>query len=158
MEENKRETPSEEAYREEEPTDFGYMDTLLKAYGESMAKRKEKQALSEEKRAFVASAERRVKEICASLAARASVAEIKELSLMAKESAEQCLTLIGEDEKIEDTARDYARYPASDLLSRCVLLTNRALNVLVRGENGNDRAIRLLFSQISALYAIAAIR
>ena len=158
MEEEKRAETSEEVFAKEEKTDFGYMNDLLKAYEETLAKKKAKRELSEEKKNYVASAEKRVKEICAAVAERAPLAEVKELSLMAKESAEQCLRAIGETEDEESRTRDYANYPLPSLLARCVLLANRALNTLVRNGRGCEKEITLILSQLSALYAIAAIR
>lgn len=157
MDEEKRET-GETPFEKEEPADFGYMNELLKAYNESLRKKKAQNELSDEKKAYIASAERRVKEIASSIAARAPLAEIKELAFMAKESAEGCLNVIGEEDPSEEKPRDYANFPLPALLSRAVLLANRALNALVRNGRGNDRAISLILSQLSALYAIAAIR
>ncbi|MCR4726568.1 MAG: hypothetical protein K5753_05055 [Clostridia bacterium] len=157
MEEEKRDETSEEAFAKEEKTDFGYMNEMLKAYRESLATRKAERELSEEKKAYVGSAECRVKELCAAIAGRARIPEIKELALMAKESAERCLKEIGEAERAETGERAFGDYPLPSLLSRCVLLLNRALNALVRNGSGNEKAITLLFSQLSALYAIATI-
>lgn len=157
MEEEKRDQTSEEAFAKEEKSDFGYMNEMLKAYRESLAAKRAEKELSEEKKTFVASAERRVKQLCAAIAGRAALSEIKELAFMAKESADRFLKEIGETEDRESSAREFGDYPLPSLLSRCVLLANRALNAFVRHGKGNEKAITLLLSQLSALYAIAAI-
>ena len=158
MEEERKESMAEQNYDAEEKADFDYMNDLLKAYNETLAAKRANMGLPDEKKAYVASAERMVKEMCSVIAAGSSTAEVKELALMAKESAEQCLSAIGAEEQKEDAPYDHSRFPISALLTRCVLLSNRALNALVRSGTGNERAVMPVLSALSALYAIAAIR
>lgn len=151
------ERSAEELYGEEESSDFGYMNDLLKAYHETLAEKKAKEsALTSERKERVGESQKEIRSICKELLTRGAEAERKELVLTAKESAEECLGALSID--LEEKENRYARYATSKLLSRCVLLCNRDLNLLIRHGIKSSRLIFLILSELSAFFSIAAIK
>ena len=69
---------------------------------------------------------------------------------MIAESAEECLRLIGKKGESEETS------PAPTL-PRAVLLANRSFNLLIRHTREQSPLTSLILSELSALYALAAI-
>ncbi len=136
---------------------FAYMEELSKAYHEAFLKRVAKRTfpLQEEKRAALCSFQGEIARLADAALPALENEYKKELALMAKESAEECLRLLGKegDERVAEPKP--AALPL--LLSRAVLLANRSLNVLVRHAEADDKTAFLILSELSALYAIAAI-
>ena len=81
----------------------------------------------------------------------------KELARMVKESAEETLRALSYDDE-ETFAADPNEQPTpSALCCRAVLLCNRCLNLTVRHTACDWKLFCLLSSELSALYALAAI-
>ena len=135
-------------------SDFGYMEELSKAYEAALAKRLTRPSLPEEKRAAVASMQREISEAAERVYPSAQSEEKKELLTMLKESAHECLTLL----EAENLPSVPSRVPDAFLLSRAVILANRTLNLLVRHTKETSPLVFIILSELSALYALAAIR
>ena len=141
-----------------EENGFGYMEELSAAYAKAFRKRLagKTRVLSEEKRAAIAEMQSEISRAAGRIAILSADEEKRELARMIKESAEETLRLLESDE-IAFTA-DPTRMPSlSALLSRATLLANRCLNLLVRHAEADERIALQILSELSALYAIAAI-
>ena len=145
--------------RTKEEEGFGYMEELSKAYREAFSKRlaSKKDILSEEKRALLTSMQGEISLAGGKIALAVREEEKKELARMLKESAEECLGVLAGEEEPRFLPDPYAAKPLSFLLARATLLANRALNLLVRHGTCDDKLFRLITSELSALYAIAAL-
>ena len=134
-------------------SDFGYMEELSRAYREALAKRIVRASeLPDEKKEAIAAMQREIKEIGERVLHGEVREERRELSLMIKESAEEMLNVLG---KSEGTPAETV--PAERALARAVMLANRSLNLLVRHAKEQSQLLNLIFSELSALYALAAI-
>ena len=142
-----------------EDKDLGYMEELSKAYREAFAKRLSchGKELSEEKRNAILRMQTELSRIAGKLAIAFHAEEKKELARMIKESAEETLRVLCYDEEETFSADPITPLPPAVLLSRAVMLTNRCLNLILRHTTCDERLFQLILSEISALYAIAAI-
>lgn len=135
----------------EMPSDLGYMEELSRAYAAALKRRLERStlpSLPEEKVALLLSLQREIWSAAASLLPYCKSEERRELTLLLRESAEECITLC---------AGETPKEVGNTTLSRAVLAANRALNLLIRHRDGQDRLLYLILSELSALYALAAI-
>ena len=138
--------------------DFSYMEALSKAYEEAFAKRlKRSLRLSEEKRDLVVEMQREIDGLLGLLSRTMHSDVRKELASMIRESASEILHLISEDGTDAATANAPSNLPLTALLPRATLLANRSLNLLIRHGENTDRIVLLILSELSALYALAAI-
>lgn len=138
--------------------DFSYMEALSKAYEEAFAKRlKRSLRLSEEKRDLVVEMQREIDGLLALLSRTMHSDVRKELASMIRESSSEILHLISEDGTDAATASAPSNLPLTALLPRATLLANRSLNLLIRHGENTDRIVLLILSELSALYALAAI-
>lgn len=146
-----------EKENKESTNPFAYMEELSKAYREAFLKRlaKAQNPLSEEKCAALCSFQQEIAGLAEAAASTFDDLQKKELAAMAKESAEECLRLLGKKEEKRTTEQKAGT--VSNLLSRAVLLANRSLNLVVRHAEFDDKTAFLILSELSALYAIAAI-
>ena len=131
---------------------FGYMEELARAYRETLTKRLTGQpALEGEKRDALAAMQRELREIAKRAYKAEKREERRELSLMIAESAEECLRLLGtpNETPVGDS-------PAPTL-PRAVVIANRSLNILIRHTREGSLLTNLVLSELSALYALAAI-
>jgi len=137
---------------------FEYMEGLSRAYEEAFRKRLEGKthALEGEKRAALCRMQGEISRTAGRIAILSSENEKKELARMVKESAEEILRLL-DSEEIAFSADPTQTPPISALLSRTTLLANRCLNLIVRHRETDERLFFLITSELSALYAIAAI-
>ena len=76
---------------------------------------------------------------------------------MLKESAEETLGAIGFTEEPDFSPDPTRGMTVPALLSRATLLANRCLNLLIRHGEGETRLFYLIISELSVLYAFAAI-
>lgn len=145
--------------KQEQTESFSYMEELSKAYKEAFAKRLAGRApcLNEEKRELLIKMQLEISRAAGKLALALSSEEKKELARMIKESAEETLRALAYDEEETFFADPINPLPPSLLLSRAVLLANRSLNLLVRHTRFDETPIFLVLSELSALYALAAI-
>ena len=150
---------SDEEKRNETDHPFDYMEDLSKAYEESFAKRlrSKRDPLPEEKRDLLARMQLEVRRVASRLASVLPSEEKKELARMIEESAEETLQALRYDEKEVYPSDPFVTLPIVLALSRAVLLANRCLNLLVRHREAEERIAHLLLSELSALYALAAI-
>ena len=140
---------------QEAQNDFGYMEELSKAYEATFAKRLARPyGLEEEKRELIAAMQSEIK--CAAERAYASARseESKELLLMLRESAEECLHVLS----LEEMSKSKTNVPDGALLSHALILANRSYNLLLRHTRECSPLTMLILSELSALYALAAIR
>ena len=138
---------------------FEYMEELSKAYREAFAKRliQRQTTLPEEKRDAICKMQTELTHIVEVLS-RTMHSEIrKELAAMARESAEEFLRLLSDGKEQVRTPGSMPNLPLTAVLPRATLLANRSLNLLVRHSEPPDRMIFLILSELSALYALAAI-
>lgn len=142
-----------------EKDEFEYMEQLSKAYREAFAKRliKKQSAFPEEKRAALSKMQAEEHRLAGMIAGGLSTEESRELAEMIKESASECLALLSFDENTVLPIPDLSTPHPARLLSRAVILANRCLNLLTRHTEGEPRLIFLILSELSALYALAAI-
>ena len=138
---------------------FGYMEELSKAYKQAFAERiaGKKRLLSEEKRSAIAEMQGEISRAAGRIAVLSSENRKKELARMVKESAEETLRALDFDREPIFAADALPGPSAGVLLSRATLLANRCLNLLVRHTETEPRTIFLILSELSALYAFAAI-
>ena len=151
--------PTEQEEKTPGQNDFGYMEELSKAYAEAFAGRLagKNRSLSEEKRAAIAKMQAEISRDAGRIAVASREEEKKELARILKESAEEVLRVIGCDEE-PNFVRDPVPMPSiAALLSRATLLANRCLNLLLRHREAEARPVFLILSELSALYAFAAI-
>ena len=150
--ETERNTPAE-------TKDLGYMEELSKAYREAFAKRlsARRKELSEEARGAIMRMQADLSRIAGKLALSFRAEEKKELARMIKESAEETLRALVYDEEERFAADPADPLPPAVLFSRAVILANRCLNLILRHKECDERLFQLILSEISALYAIAAI-
>ena len=136
-----------------------YMEELSAAYREAFAKRlaKKPNELSEEKRGAIVKMQLELSRTAGKLALAFRIEEKKELARMIKESAEETLRALAYDEEETFAADPVTPEPPALLLTRAVMLGNRCLNLLVRHNECNERLFYLVSSELSALYALAAI-
>ncbi|MBQ7712353.1 MAG: hypothetical protein IJT69_00905 [Clostridia bacterium] len=135
----------------------GYMEELSKAYAEAFRKRLagNTRILPEEKRVAIAEMQRELSRTAGKLALLSPTNEKKELARMLKESAEETLSLLETEESfVADPAKAAS---LSALLTRATMLGNRCLNLLVRHTRSDERLVHLILSELSVLYAFAAI-
>ena len=131
---------------------FGYMEQLARAYREALTKRLTgRPSLSDEKKGLLAAMQREIKGIAWRVYQAEKREERRELSLMVTESAEECLRLL------EEEGGEGAEVRPAPLLARAVLLANRCLNLLIRHARETSLLTTLVMSELSALYALAAI-
>ena len=144
---------------DETPAESGndYMEELSKAYREAFRKRLASTAhsLPEEKRAALGEMQSELSRTAGKIALLSPSGEKKELACMLKESAEEILSLL--ETEISFTADPEETPPLSAMLTRATMLANRCLNLTVRHTRSNERIVHLLLSELSALYAFAAI-
>ena len=135
----------------ERADDFGYMEELSRAYREALTRRitSRESSISEEKRDLLGTIQREILYIAESTAREERGEARRELALMIRESAEECLRALSIEAKGES-----ATLPS---LSRAVLLANRALNLLIRHAREESKLTTFVLSELSALYALAAI-
>jgi len=144
---------SEEKLHEESGKEYDYMEELSKAYAAAFANRLERHPdLPEEQRDLLAKMQHEIYRLGESISNTTSRAENKELALLLRESAKECMRLFHADERTTQPMP----LPSHLWLPRAVLLANRSLNLL-RHLEGNSHAITLILSELSALYALAAI-
>ncbi len=138
---------------------FDYMEALSKAYGEAFSKRLRKTDadLSEEKRAALVKMQLDLSRSGGRLAVIFAQEEKKELSRMIKESAEESLRYLRYDEEEVFETDPFASLPPAAILSHAVLLANRSLNLLIRHTLSDEKPVRLVLSELSAIYALAAL-
>ncbi|HCU56184.1 MAG TPA: hypothetical protein DIC18_02480 [Clostridiales bacterium] len=138
---------------------FAYMEELSKAYTAAFAKRIKNSAcpLSEEKKQLLLELQSEIARIATKVTASCRTEEQKELSSMIKESAEEAIGYIWEKQP-ERPEEETPFLPAALLLSRAVILANRSLNLLIRHTMYDEKLFALFLSELSALYALAAIR
>ena len=150
---------NEDPKKTNEEEDFGYMVELSKAYQEAFSKRiaGKKNPLSEEKRALLATMQGELSRTGGKVALALREEEKKELARMLKESAEEFLRALAWEEEPDFTPDPYVLKPLPFLLARATLLANRSLNLLIRHGECDDKLFRLVTSELSALYAIAAL-
>ena len=140
---------AEEEKSREGSEDLGYMEELSRAYEAAFRKRIARSIpLSEEKRALLLSQQADLYRTAEALSRSFHSTERKEISLFLKESAEECISLLKGEFPV----------PLAPPLSlpQAVLSANRSLNLLVRHREGSDRAVSLVLSELSALYALAS--
>jgi len=147
--------------REEKTTEesgFDYMEGLSKAYEAAFQKRLRgrERTLSDEKSAAIGTMQGEISRTAGRIAVLSADDAKKELARMIKESAEEILRLLDKQE-VDFSADPTDSPPISALLSRATLLANRCLNLLVRHGEADERLFYLTMSELSALYAIAAI-
>lgn len=137
---------------------FGYMEQLSKAYKEAFAKRiaRKDAIVPEEKRDAIINMQEEIAACAAEIGAAVPPVK-KEFVAMIKESAEEVLHLLSKGEKTLLTQEKAASRPLSYLLTQCVILANRSLNLLTRHTENADRIVFVILSELSALYALAAI-
>ena len=143
-----------------QPTDpLAYMEELSVAYQRAFAERlaKSRCPLSEEKRAAILEMQLELSRAAGKLALAFGEESKKELARMIKESAEETLRALSYDEEEAFAADPLAPPSPSALLCRAVLLGNRCLNLLVRHAACDMKLFCLISSELSALYALAAI-
>ena len=137
---------------------FGYMEELSEAYREAFAKRLAKsKPLADEKRDFVIKAQLDLSRTAGKLAVAFTRQEKKELARMMKESAEEILRVLAYDEEEIFAVGPLVDPPVELLLSRAVLLANRSLNACVRHAECDLKLFSLITSELSAIYALAAL-
>ena len=138
---------------------FEYMEELSKAYREAFAKRiaEHKPELSEEKRNALTAMQWELARGAALLRRAFPTSEKQELAAMLKESAEECLRLLGYTESEVFSAADLTSLPLAAILTRAVMLANRSLNFAVRHAGASSQLQILILSELSVLYALAAI-
>ena len=136
-------------------SDFGYMDELSRAYEAAFAKRLKKNELSNEKRELLFKMQTELISVAEEVREKEGSEERKELALMLFESARECARLYGEESAGINEKKEGV--PRAVLLARAVLLCNRSLNLLLRHEDGKEKGVLLILSELSALYALAAI-
>lgn len=149
----------EDRLPEKDSKALDYMEELSVAYQRAFAERlaKSRCPLSEEKRVLMIKMQREVSRNAGKLALIHSDESKKELARMIKESAEETLRALSCDEE-EVFAADPEKQPTpSDLCCRAVLLCNRCLNLTVRHCACDQKLFCLISSELSALYALAAI-
>ena len=138
----------------EEPNDFGYMEELSKAYESALAKRLTRPyGLNEEKREIIAAMQSEIKYAAERTYPASGSEERKELLLMLRESAEECLHALSAEEKVPSKQS----VPDAALLSHALMLANRSYNLLLRHTKECSPLSMLVLSELSALYALAAI-
>ena len=136
---------------------FEYMEALSKAYEEAFAKRLKKPSrLPEEKRDLIVKMQWEIDGLLALLCRAMHSDARKELGSMIRESATEVLRLLSA-ENAEDNARTLPNLPLTALLPRATLLANRSLNLLIRHGDTAEQMTFLILSELSALYALAAI-
>ena len=138
----------------ETSSDFGYMEQLSKAYEAAFSERRKASDLPEEKRELLLKMQHEIALTAKSAALSFGDPAKKELALMVKESAEEILAALSSDELPSSQS---GAMPES-ALSRAVLLANRSLNLLLRHNRCIRSETMLVLSELSALYALAAIR
>lgn len=144
---------SEEDKKKEVVDDFGYMEELSRAYRDALTKRiAPRPVLPEEKKEAISAMQREIKETAERAFRSETREERRELALMIKESAEEALELLG-----ESGVPISEKVPAARALARAVMLANRSLNLLVRHAKEQSPLLSLILSELSALYALAAI-
>ena len=149
---------TENEEQNEQKNDFEYMEALSKAYEEAFAKRLKKAVrLPEEKRNLIAKMQAEIDGLLALLSRTMHSDVRKELASMVRESATEVLRRLSEEEKPAAAAGSLPNLPLTALLPRATLLANRSLNLLVRHGEATDRTAFLILSELSALYALAAI-
>lgn len=150
MSDTERETP--------ETGENGYMEELSKAYAEAFRKRLagKSRSLSEEKRTAIGEMQSELSRAAGRIALGMADSEKKELARMLKESAEEMLSLLETDE-IAFVADPERTPPLSATLVHATMLANRSLNLLIRHTQADERLMFLVLSELSALYALAAI-
>ena len=138
---------------------FEYMEALSKAYGEALSKRLHRGEcdLSEEKRAALIKMQLDLSRSGGRLAVIFAQEEKKELSRMIKESAEESLRYLRYDEEEVFETDPFASLSPAAILSHAVLLANRSLNLLIRHTLSDEKPVRLVLSELSAIYALAAL-
>lgn len=138
---------------------FSYMEKLSQAYEEAFSKRLKKVSppFSPEKRELLVKMQCEISRIAGKLAVATGQEEKKELARMIKESAEESLRALRYDEEEPFGTDDLAMLPPALLSARAVLLANRSLNLVVRHTTCDAKLFPLLCSELSALYALAAI-
>lgn len=138
--------------REQEGSDFSYMEELSRAYREALTRRirPRESELPEEKRDLLGAMQREIVVIALSAVREEKREERREIALMIRESAEECLAALSQGTDIEEGTP-----PPS--LARAVLLANRSLNLLVRHAREESKLTMLVLSELSCLYALAAI-
>lgn len=143
MEENRNETTCQEE------DDYSYLTKLSEAYKRAQAERR-KLELNDEKRAYLAEMQRELAAIGHSLLHYFEREEKKELAAYLFRNAESILRTIGEDSAV--TERDeIPPFP------RAILLANRSLDAL-SGAGGYGDLTHMILAELSALYALAALR
>ena len=138
---------------------FGYMEELSKAYREAFAKRlaQRKPVLPEEKRDAIARMQADLSVVADFARRKTNTNEQKELLSMVGESAQEVLRLLCIEQTQFSPSKDVSSFPVSALLMRGVMLGNRSLNLLVRHGEADGQLAFLILSELSALYALAAI-
>jgi len=146
MEETEKKAP----YPEEE-SDFGYLAKLSEAYKRAQAERR-KLELNDEKRAYLAEMQRELASMGRALFGYFEREEKKELALFLYKNAEDVLRAI-------DAEAETASLPESTEIPfvRALLLANRSLDAL-RGRGGYGDLTHMILAELSALYALAAMR
>ena len=136
-----------------------YMEELSAAYREAFAKRLAKRGhdLPDEKRNLIFKMQTELSRAAGKLAVSFRAEEKKELARMIKESAEETLRALRYDEEESFSADPATPEPPAVILTRAVMLANRCLNLLVRHNDCSERLFYLVSSELSALYALAAI-
>ena len=136
----------------ENASDFGYMEELSRAYREALTRRitARESVLSEEKRELLGAMQREIRAIAEVTMREDRREDRRELALMICESAEECLDLLSPSEEAKENTPPFG-------LSRAVLLGNRSLNLLVRHAREENKLTMLVLSELSCLYALAAI-
>ena len=149
----------EEKNNEEKEESFPYMEKLSQAYAEAFAKRlrHSEEPLPQEKRELIVKMQCEISRTAGKLAVATAREERKELSRMIKESAEETLRVLRYDEEEPFGSDSLAALPPSLLLARAVLLANRCLNLLIRHTGTDTKLLPLVLSELSAIYALAAI-
>ena len=152
MQSNKEDNPNRDG-------SLAYMEELSKAYEEAFAKRLtvKRNRLPEEKRNAIGEMQAEISRIAGKIALLSTVDEKKELARMVKESAEETLRAIEYEAEPAFTADPTTPTPPALLLARATLLSNRCLNLTVRHTDFDAKVAFLLLSELSALYAFAAI-
>ena len=136
-----------------------YMEELSEAYKAAFARRlaKGQSSLSEEKRRAIVRMQLELSRAAGKLALAFRSEEKKELARMIKESAEEALRAVNYDEEEVFSADPITPLPPAVLLTRAVMCANRSLNLLLRHRETDQKIFDLILSEISAIYAIAAI-
>ena len=134
------------------------MEELSEAYQAAFAKRLAigQSSLSEEKRTAIIRMQLELSRTAGKLALAFRSEEKKELARMIKESAEETLRALHYDEEEVFSADPITPLPPAVLLARAVMHANRSLNLLLRHKEADQRIFDLILSELSAIYAIAA--